>query len=114
MRIWIDFSNSPHPLLFRPIARRVEELGHEVVVTARDNAQTRQLTQDAWPGAELIGDASPAARPRKAAALLRRVADLRRWAKGRRPDVALSHNSYAQIVAARSLGLPVVTAMDFE
>ena len=30
------------------------------------------------------------------------------------PDVALSHNSYAQIAAARSLGIPAVTAMDFE
>jgi predicted glycosyltransferase len=28
--------------------------------------------------------------------------------------VALSHNSYAQVVAARHLGIPTVTAMDFE
>ena len=26
----------------------------------------------------------------------------------------MSHNSYAQIVAARTLGVPIVTAMDFE
>jgi hypothetical protein len=31
-----------------------------------------------------------------------------------RPDVALSHNSYGQIVAARALRIPAVTAMDFE
>ena len=31
-----------------------------------------------------------------------------------RPTVALSHNSYAQIVAARAMGTPAVTAMDFE
>ena len=43
-----------------------------------------------------------------------RIADLRRWARRVRPDVALSHNSYAQIVAARSLRIPAVTAMDFE
>ena len=40
MKIWIDLSNSPHPLLFAPIARAFEEQGHEVLVTARDNAQT--------------------------------------------------------------------------
>ncbi len=40
--------------------------------------------------------------------------ELRRWARGARPDVALSHNSYAQIVAARSAGVRAVTAMDFE
>ena len=39
---------------------------------------------------------------------------LRRWARTTCPDVAVSHNSYAQIVAARSLGIRAVTAMDFE
>jgi uncharacterized protein len=29
-------------------------------------------------------------------------------------DIAVSHNSYAQIVAARLLGIPSVTAMDYE
>ena len=40
--------------------------------------------------------------------------ELRRWARAERPDVALSYNSYAQILAARSLGIPAVTGMDYE
>jgi predicted glycosyltransferase len=43
-----------------------------------------------------------------------RVRDLARWARAFAADVALSHNSYGQIVAARALGLKVVTAMDYE
>ena len=43
-----------------------------------------------------------------------RVLELGRWARRVRPDVALSHNSYAQLLAARALRLPSVTAMDFE
>jgi hypothetical protein len=43
-----------------------------------------------------------------------RVRGLTRWARGFAPDVALSHNSYGQILAARALGLKVVTAMDYE
>ena len=39
---------------------------------------------------------------------------MRRWARAERPDVALSYNSYAQILAARSLGIPAVTGMDYE
>jgi predicted glycosyltransferase len=62
----------------------------------------------------LIGGESPANRAAKAATLTRRVSELIRWGRSRRPDVALSHNSYAQIVAARMLGTPVVTASDFE
>ena len=46
--------------------------------------------------------------------MARRVRDAAAWARREYPDVALSHNSYAQIVAARALRMPVVTAMDFE
>lgn len=48
------------------------------------------------------------------ASIYERVIELRRWAARVCPDVALSHNSYAQIAAARSLRIPAVTAMDFE
>ncbi len=114
MRIWIDLSNSPHPLLFAPIAQRLEELGHQIRVTARDNAQTAELTLKRWPDATMIGEESPAARSRKARIMVGRISALRAWAQDFRPDVALSHNSYGQIVAARTLGLRVVTAMDYE
>jgi predicted glycosyltransferase len=114
MRIWIDLSNSPHPLLFAPIARRLEELRHEVGVTARDNAQTVELTLERWPNATIIGGESPKSRAHKARVMVERIRTLGRWAQGFRAEVALSHNSYGQIVAARTLGLPVVTAMDYE
>ncbi|MCW3000065.1 MAG: hypothetical protein JWN65_3614 [Solirubrobacterales bacterium] len=114
MRIWIDLSNSPHPLLFHPIARRLRERGHAVAVTARDNAQTVELARERWPDVEVIGAVSPKGARAKARAITGRAAALRRWAQAQRPDVALSHNSYAQIVAAAGLRVPVVTAMDFE
>ena len=114
MRVWIDMANSPHPLLFGPVARRLEEEGHEVLVTARDNAQTVALTIERWPDATVIGHESPPGPIAKARTLVGRVAALGRWAARARPDVALSHNSYAQIVAARARRVPVVTAMDFE
>lgn len=114
MRVWIDLANSPHPLLFSPVARRLQEDGHDVLLTARDNAQTVELARERWPDIEVIGGPSPKQRARKAAAIAVRVRELGRWARARRVELALSHNSYAQIVAARGLRLPVVTAMDFE
>jgi predicted glycosyltransferase len=116
MRIWIDLANSPHPLLFAPVAARLEELGHKVLLTARDHAQTVELARERWPAVDVIGSESPGGRGAKAAAIGDRTLRLAQWARGRRLDVALSHNSYAQIVAARALGLGVrtVTAMDYE
>ena len=114
LRVWLDLANSPHPLLFAPVMRRLEERGHEVLVTVRDNAQTAELALARWPASMVVGRESPANPAAKAATLMRRAFALARWARARRPHVAVSHNSYAQIVAARMLGVPVVTAADFE
>jgi predicted glycosyltransferase len=114
MKVWIDLSNSPHPLLFTPIRVAFEEEGHMVFMTARDNAQTLELARQRWPDVRSIGTESPHGRTAKARALGSRAYHLYRWAKVVQPDVALSHNSYAQIVASRVAGIPVVTAMDYE
>jgi uncharacterized protein len=114
LRVWLDLANSPHPLLFAPVMRRLEERGHEILVTVRDNAQTAELALARWPESMVVGRESPANPLAKAATLTRRAFALARWAGARRPHVAVSHNSYAQIVAARMLGVPVVTAADFE
>ena len=114
MRVWLDMNNSPHPLLLRPIAERFRRKGHEVLVTARDTAMTRELTLARWPDAEIIGSPADASRWQKTTLIVQRVHALRNWAKGRELDLALSHNSYAQILAARSLGIRTVTAMDYE
>jgi predicted glycosyltransferase len=62
----------------------------------------------------VVGQASPAGRGSKALEIARRANALRRLARRERPDVAFSHSSYAQIVAARAARVPVVTMMDFE
>jgi predicted glycosyltransferase len=114
LRVWLDLANSPHPLLFAPVMRRLEEKGHEVLVTVRDNAQTAELALARWPASIVVGSESPANPVAKAVTLTGRAFALARWARARRPHVAVSHNSYAQIVAARMLGVPSVTASDFE
>ncbi len=114
MKVWIDLANSPHPLLFAPVVRRLAELGAEVEVTVRDHAQTAELALARWPQARVVGGPSPGGRLAKTRTMASRVAELVRWARAVRPDVALSHNSYGQLLAARALGIPGVTAMDFE
>jgi predicted glycosyltransferase len=114
MRIWIDLANSPHVPLFVPIVRALEERGGEVVLTARDHAQTLALALESWPQVVVIGGASPAGRGRKAARIVTRSAALSRFARRTRPDIALSHGSYAQILAAAPARVRTVTMMDYE
>lgn len=113
-RIWIDLANSPHVPLFAALRPELEREGHEVVLTARDHAQTVELAAREWDDVEVIGGGSPGGRIGKALAVVRRARDLVAFARRCRPDIALSHGSYAQIVAARLAGIPAVTMMDYE
>ena len=114
MRIWIDLANSPHVPLFVPVVRRMREEGHEVTLTARDHAQTIPLATSAWPEVVVIGGESPRGRARKAASIAARALALRRFAAAATFDVAVSHGSYSQILAAWLVGIPTVTMMDYE
>jgi predicted glycosyltransferase len=102
-------------LLFDPLARRLtQQLDAIAVITVRDNAQTLSLARERWPDATVIGGPTPVGWGRKARAMAGRALGLVRWARETKPDVALSHNSYGQLLAARMLGIPSVTAMDYE
>lgn len=114
MRVWIDLANSPHVALFEPVAAHLEARGDELVLTARDHAQTVPLAQRVWGNVLIVGGESPPGRFAKGTTLVRRAEDLRRFARYVRPDVALSHGSYAQVVAARAAHVPSVTMMDYE
>ena len=103
-----------HVLVFRPIVERLRERGDEVVLTARDHAQTVELARRRWPDAHVVGGRSPAGRAAKGAAIARRAAALARTARRWQPDVAFSHGSYAQLLAARIAGIPAATMMDYE
>src|SRR3954469_24212994 len=100
VRVWIDLSNSPHPILFEPIVDELRAAGHEVELTARDHAQTVALARQRWPDVSVIGGRAPSGRAAKARAVAGRAGALLGFGRGRRFDVAVSHNSYAQAVAA--------------
>jgi predicted glycosyltransferase len=114
MRVWIDLANSPHVPLLEPVVARLRADGHVVVLTARDHAQTVELARRRWPDVLVLGGPSPSARAAKARVLVERVAALRRYARRLKPDVAFSHGSYAQLVAAKIARVPAVTMMDYE
>ena len=72
-RVWIDLANTPHVLVFTPVVERLRREGWEVVLTARDHAQTLDLARVQWPDVSSIGGSSPPGRFRKAATLAART-----------------------------------------
>lgn len=114
LRVWIDLANSPHVPLLEPVVRRLQGDGHDVLLTARDHAQTLELARVHWPNVRVVGGQSPAGRLAKGLSIAGRAEALRRLARRERPDVAFSHGSYAQLLAARAGAIPGVTMMDYE
>jgi len=114
MLIWVDLANSPHVPFFRALKGELEGRGAEVRLTARDFAQTVELAHAAGLEPAVIGAFGGRALAGKAGNLIGRAARLARWARGQAFDLAVSHNSYAQVAAARALSIPAVTLMDYE
>jgi predicted glycosyltransferase len=114
MRIWIDLANSPHVPFFRVLIPEFVARGHQVEITARDFAQTVELATNAGMLLAVIGGHGGKRLSGKAGNLVGRAAALGKWAHGRGIDLAVSHNSYAQIAAAAALGIKSVTLMDYE
>src|SRR5215203_3827396 len=114
MRLWIDFANSPHVPFFRALANRFLAQGHEIETTAREFAETVPLAQAAGFATNVVGVHGGRALSAKTGTLLNRSWSLAAWARTRRFDLAISHNSYSQILAARALRIKTVTLMDYE
>ncbi len=114
MRVWIDLANSPHVPFFKALATRFVDQGHELEITARDFAETVPLAQAAGFDAQVIGDHAGRDVSKKAGSLMSRAWALAGWARRRNFDLAVSHNSYSQILAARALRIKTITMMDYE
>jgi predicted glycosyltransferase len=114
MRVWIDLTNSPHPLVMRPIVARLRAAGADVSVTARDFAQTVELCERLGLDATVIGRHRGGRLLDKGLGLASRSAALTRWARSRRFDLALGHGSNDISVAAALLRIDSATMFDYE
>jgi len=115
MRVWVDLTNSPHVLVMRPVIERLRADGNEVLVTARDFAQTLELCDRLRVEHTAIGHHRGGRLLAKGAGLASRSLALVRWARSRpRFDLALGHGSNDISVAAALLRIPSSTMFDYE
>jgi uncharacterized protein len=114
VRVWVDFTNSPHVLVLRPVIEQLRRDGHEVQVTARDFAQTLGLSDRFGIEHTTIGRHRGGGLAAKARGLAARSAALARWARGRHFDIALGHGSNDITIAAALLRIPSSTMFDYE
>src|SRR3712207_6715368 len=113
MRLWFDMTAPAHPVVFRPVIDRLKAAGHEVVVTARDYAQTLELLERNGIEHTAVGQHGGASRVRKIVELVNRTRRMRGF--GRRGfDLAVAHGSNDLAIAAATLRIPAVNTFDYE
>ncbi len=113
-RIWIDLTNSPHVLIFKPLMKLFDEREYQVKVTAREFAQTVPLLDLFGIDYTLIGRHRGKSLLRKALGLMTRSRQLHHWAEGQGFVLAVSHGSNDLALAAFRMGIPHVTMQDYE
>ncbi|HTI34033.1 MAG TPA: DUF354 domain-containing protein [Miltoncostaea sp.] len=114
MRVWIDVTNSPHVVIFRPFIARMRDRGHEVTVTSREFAQTIGLLDRFGIAHTVVGAHGGASRRGKARAMAERSRALVAFARRERFDLAIAHGSTDQPLAAALAGTPQVSMFDYE
>ena len=114
MNFWLDLANSPHALFFGPIVRLLRERGHDVLTTSRHFGNTLEIARLMGFEPVVIGRHAGRGFLRKTLNLIGHARELARWANDKGFDLAMSHNSYSQAVAARWAKIPFITFMDYE
>jgi len=114
MTLWLDLANSPHALFFGPITEILRNQGHVVLATSRHFGNTLEVARLMGFEPVVIGKHAGRGFLRKGFNLLGHARELAKWAKDKGFDLAMSHNSYSQAVAARWARIPFITFMDYE
>jgi predicted glycosyltransferase len=114
MRIWIDLTAPAHPVVFRPLLARLRARGHDVLVTARDYAQTLDLCRLHGIEPTVVGQHGGASMASKASSLVSRTARLLRGVRRFGPGLAVAHGSNDLALVARMLGIPACNTFDYE
>ena len=114
MRVWVDFTNTAHVVVLRPLVELLEARGHRVELTARPLSHTTELLDEWGRPYTAIGRYGGAGKAGKAAAAAQRLPRLLAWARRSRFDCALAHGSTDLTAACRLLRIPNTTMLDYE
>jgi predicted glycosyltransferase len=114
-RVWVDFTNTAHVVVLRPLVELLEAAGHDVVLTARPLSQTLELLDDWGHPYVAFGRHGGVRRADKARAALDRTRRMIGFGRTHGPfDAALAHGSTDLPVASRLLRVPNTTMFDYE
>lgn len=114
MRIWVDFENTPHVLILKPIIEELQRRNHQVIMTARDCSQTIELADFFNLNVTRISHHHGKNKFKKILGHFSRILKLILFIRNKSVSVAISHGSRSQILAAGILRIPTFVMWDYE
>lgn len=106
MKIWIDVLTPKQANLFSVFVRRLEECGHEFLITSRHYREVEGLLHIRGIKASIIGKHGGPSLSAKLTESSRRIAELTRHVVMKKPDLAVSFCSPEAARVAYGLGIP--------
>jgi uncharacterized protein len=106
--------NSPHVPFFRPIIEELRKRNYEVLVTARDAYQTRELLEFYGVSAKLIGRHYGKHKVWKAMGTCWRALAMTASVRNEKIDLAVTHGSRGCVLACALLRIPDILLFDYE
>lgn len=113
-KIWVDLDNSPHVPFFRPIIDELRKRNYDVLVTARDAYQVRELLEFYGVSAKLIGRHYGKHKILKGIGTCWRALAVTAGVRKEKIDLAITHGSRACVMAWALLGIPDILLFDYE
>ncbi len=113
-KVWIDLDNSPHVPFFLPIITELRRRGVEILLTARNTYQVCDLLDYFHLRCRVVGRHYGKNKLLKVMGNTFRAFQLLPLIVKRRPDLAISHGSRAQVLVGKALRIPTVMMQDYE
>ncbi|MGC8999202.1 MAG: DUF354 domain-containing protein, partial [Candidatus Bathyarchaeia archaeon] len=112
MRVWYDACTGKHVRYGVAIARRLREMGHEIILTTRKHPDTIPLAKLLDEEFIVVGKYNPKSLLSRLKEGVRRQLLFCKIFGENAPDVAISHGSVDQIRVAFGLKIPTITTLD--
>jgi len=112
MRVWYDACTGKHVRYGVAIAKRLRELGYEVILTTRKHPDTVPLARLLNENFIVVGKYNPKSLLTRLRESLRRQLAFSKIFGEAVPDAAISHGSVDQMRTAFGLAVPTITTVD--
>ena len=116
-KFWVDFENAPHIPVLLPIIKKLQSLGYEPIMTARDFSFTQDLLERNTLPAIILGQGSKGkSSVGKALRVAQRIRLLAKVIRPLKNEIVFSiaHASRSMLLTSHLLGVTSVSLEDYE